>query len=296
MQLCADGNAAVFRDTAREIAVRVTSHPNDQRLSAWLADRLATCGAPVLRPLEPAPRRVGDRFITLWPWCDAPSESVDWRALGGVARAVRECTHEIVLNARHDGVELPSFEQVFVDVLRGRAAQVEAADIVNGRDSERLTAFVDHSIDRLSSTHGARVLAHGDLTPANLVVTSEGDLVAIDLDKACLAPPACDLAIPEFLHWFGYPAHIAQAFRMGYGVSGVSDADVVAMATFRAAYSLLSLGVRAPLEERARVEFGRRIAALRDGRGIEWRSIPKSSSLAAPLGSTPTRHDSVRDR
>lgn len=85
-----------------------------------------------------------------------------------------------------------------VPVLRSRKA-ILAEDIEMAPIGERLRAA---AIDRLEQLVEGSQLSHGDLHPANLIVSDAG-LAVIDWSKAARAAPASDVVRSEMLMRFG---------------------------------------------------------------------------------------------
>ena len=85
-----------------------------------------------------------------------------------------------------------------VPMLRSRKA-ILTGDIEMAPIGGRLRAA---AIDRLDQLGEGDMLSHGDLHPANLIVSGEG-LVAIDWSKAARAMPAADVVRSEMLMRFG---------------------------------------------------------------------------------------------
>ncbi|WHO37831.1 phosphotransferase [Sphingobium sp. AP49] len=85
-----------------------------------------------------------------------------------------------------------------VPLLRSRKA-ILTEDIEMAPVGERLRAV---AIDRLDQLIEGDLLSHGDLHPANLIVTPDG-LAVIDWSKAARAAPAADVVRSEMLMRFG---------------------------------------------------------------------------------------------
>lgn len=105
-----------------------------------------------------------------------------------------------------------------VEEIGGRLAQLHIAiheltvDGLKSRSEDLLERVgrapgVDASVKQLAadSVTGTqdRTLSHGDLHPANVMVSTNGTLLAIDWDFAMMGPPAFDVARAWFLlhHW-----------------------------------------------------------------------------------------------
>lgn len=83
-------------------------------------------------------------------------------------------------------------------VLRSRK-EILAGDIEMAPVGERLRAA---ALDRLDQLIEPNLLSHGDLHPANLIVTPDG-LAVIDWSRAARAAPAADVVRTEMLMRFG---------------------------------------------------------------------------------------------
>jgi len=137
-----------------------------------------------------------------------------------------------------------------VPLLRSRQALlIEDIDVAPISEALRVAA-----IDRLEQLVEGEALSHGDLHPANLIVTAQG-LMVIDWSRAACAAPATDLVRSEMLmrfgpgqasHWWEAPVRdMASGFYM-WRYRRLSGMDKAALAAWRPLVALAWLRQRLP--------------------------------------------------
>jgi hypothetical protein len=156
-------------------------------LVGWLASH----GAPVMAPAEvmpPGPYLVDGWGIAAWRFEDhrpgvVPSPGDTLAALDEL-RAI----------LRHYPGELPAYGPAAADLDLAFAFSLEAG-ILDAAAVDGLRRGRDKLLTRLRALDPALEPQHGDAFPRNTVVGESGAVTWIDLEDACLASPAWDLAV-----------------------------------------------------------------------------------------------------
>ena len=156
-------------------------------LVSWLAAR----GAPVMTPADvmpPGPFLVDGLGIAAWRFVDHRPGSIP--SPGATLAALDEL--RAVLRG-YPG-ELPAYGPAGADLDLALAFALEAG-ILDEAPVDALRRRRDGLLARLRSLDPTLEPQHGDAFPRNTVTTGAGHVVWIDLEDACRASPAWDLAV-----------------------------------------------------------------------------------------------------
>lgn len=247
-----------------DVVLRV-SRPNAPQESALeLADLLTALGVRVPRPARGDVVVDGDLTVTAWPRIAPSPAEPDWREVGRMVARVHELQPEDLPPAYPcpPGESYPwwQFDELLADV-----------DVALDDEACRgLQTTVDRH--RRWSDGVERAVCHGDVHPANVLMTDEGPML-IDWDLLCHAPAAWDHAMLLRLPLWGWPAEWYQTFAAGYGRSMEGDSTAEALADLRLVAATL-MRLRAGLADpRAMPEAQRRLEY--------WRAEPTASRWTA---------------
>lgn len=178
------------------------------------------------------------------------------------------CGFMTQLHARTRSDE-PVDDALALDYLTKLVAQLVGQGVIGSAEQERLHAWRDrwHDSQRLRSA--TQALIHGDATPANLLFSGDGDVVAIDLERMRRDDPAVDLGcvVAELKHWFlratGNPwasewaiRHFYARYRQQLSLSDAALSDLTTRAQFYMGTYLLRISRNAWLD----LDYRRRLA------------------------------------
>jgi Ser/Thr protein kinase RdoA (MazF antagonist) len=212
-------------------------------LARWLGSE----GFPVAAPLANADL-VGDAQVSLWEHIPADADRpIDFEQLGAIVARL----HRIAPPRLTSVVDLPFFADaswlaVEEDLALAQTANLVAADglVALRRQCTELRGWQDRARGE------DLVVCHGDVHPHN-VLTHGDDVVLIDWDAICLAPPAWDHAAlmtwPD--RWGGAPSTYRD-FARGYGADLRNAPVAKELATLRLLAPTINMiinGARSPV-------------------------------------------------
>ena len=161
-----------------------------------------------------------DRW-TVTPPIDGPTGAAmldDLESAATLAARMGELSHSIALTDAH-GLDLGRH------VGESRVARPRRCGLACGAGAVRGRLDVGcHACrpGRVLTSWGRRswspVVAHGDYVPINVILGPDGELVILDLDDLCLAPPIFDLA------WWGWVVRFHHPTAWAIGWSRLLDA------------------------------------------------------------------------
>lgn len=202
----------VFR--AGDLVIRVAAPSADVAGQAALARWLGSRGFRVPAPLGDA-QVVDGATLSLWEHIDADARrAIDFAQLGQLVARL----HQIPPALLDDVAALPFCGDAPWLAVEHHLSLAEQTHLI---DAAGLAALREHCVALRGWQDRARqagsVVCHGDLHPQNVLMSGD-QVVIIDWDAICLAPPAWDHAalIPWAERWDG-PPHTYTDFARGYG-------------------------------------------------------------------------------
>lgn len=199
------GEAYAVRMPRRTAAVGLML--NEQRWLPVLAPRLPTAIPAPVRVGRPAPELGYDVPWSIVPWLDGVNATeLEAPVRGPAAAALAEFVAALGVPAPPDAPANPYRGVPLADrdaTVRARLASVRVPG------AERLVDAWERAL-AASVWAGPKVWLHGDLHPANLVLTPSGSLAAVvDFGDVTAGDPATDLATA----WLTFDAPARQSFR-----------------------------------------------------------------------------------
>ncbi|MDQ0940008.1 phosphotransferase enzyme family protein [Streptomyces sp. V1I1] len=260
--LLALGENAVF--VAGDVVVKVgrdaellARAERELAVGAWLSE----AGVPAVRPAEPKARLVEGHPVTVWhrlPAAVRPAEPAD------LARLLR------LIHA----LPSPSFALPRRELLGGVERWLRlAGDAIDPADAAYLRERRDGFAAAASALtpHLPPGPIHGDALPRNVHVGPDGP-VLVDLETFSGDLREHDLVVMALsLDRYGLAPEAYESFTAEYGwdVREWEGCDVLRGA--RETASCAWVAQHAPANPKAREEFARRVASLRqDARGVRW--------------------------
>jgi Ser/Thr protein kinase RdoA (MazF antagonist) len=246
----------VFR--AGDVVVRVAPASLDVAAQVALARWLRSAGLPVAEPVADV-ELVGDARVSLWEHIDADEgRPIDFERLGEIVARL----HRVAPERLRGLVALPFFGDAAWLGVEERLEAAAAANVVDADGIaalERACAALRGWQDRARASE--LVLCHGDVHPQNVLMRDD-DIVLIDWDSICLAPPAWDHAAlmtwPD--RWGGAP-NTYRDFARGYGAD-LSDSplarDLAALRLLAPTLNMIINGAHDPVfaaQARARMRY-----------------------------------------
>ncbi|MEU8772550.1 aminoglycoside phosphotransferase family protein [Streptomyces sp. NPDC048606] len=232
--------AGLLERAGREVAV-----------AGWLAAE----GVPAVRAAEPAPRLVDGHPVTLWhrlPDAVRPAGPEDLAALLGALHAL----------------PAPPFALPARDLLGGVERWLRlAGDHVDPEDARYLRARRDAYAGEVAALapHLEPGPIHGDALPRNVHVGPDGP-VLVDLETVSGDLREHDLVVMALSRdRYGLPDSAYEAFVTAYGWDVRAWEGCALLRGARETASCAWVAQHAPGNPKARAEFRRRVASLRDG-------------------------------
>ncbi|MEU6314771.1 aminoglycoside phosphotransferase family protein [Streptomyces sp. NPDC047014] len=241
--------AALLERAARELAV-----------AGWFAE----CGIPAVRAAEPEPRMVEGHPLTVW------------HRLPDAVRPAGAGDLAVLLRAVH-ALPAPPFALPARDLLAGVDRWLRlAGDAVDPADVAYLRARGDAYAARIAALppHLTPGPIHGDALPRNVHVGPDGP-VLVDLETVSADLREHDLVVMALARdRYGLPAAEYEAFTAAYGWDVREWEGCAVLRGARETASCAWVAQHAPGNPRARSEFHRRVASLREGDPeIRWHSF-----------------------
>lgn len=221
--LLREGMNAIF--CADDVILRVGAPTVNAHASIELAEFWSERGVAVPRPVNDDVAVSGDLSVTSWERIESTGTPIDWAAVGVMIRTVHDTDPATLPRT----VPLPSpttFAWWHFAVLLDQVD--EALDPV-------ASAGIRATVERYAgwSDVDGQVVCHGDVHPANVIMSSTGP-VLLDWDLLCWAPPGWDHA--PMMSWerrWGGTAGAYEQFARGYGRSLRDDPTAQALAELR---------------------------------------------------------------
>jgi len=263
--LLALGENAVF--TAGDLVVKVGRDAElldrarrELDVALWLAE----AGVPAVRAAEPKPLLVEEHPVTVWhrlPEAVRPAEPRDLAELLRVVHALPSPPFALPPRELLGGVER---------WLRLAGDAIDPADAAYLR--ERRDGFAEAAgalTPRLSPGP-----IHGDALPRNVHVGPDGP-VLVDLETFSADLREHDLVVMALSRdRYGLPAESYSSFTEAYGWDVREWEGCSVLRGARETASCAWVAQHAPSNPKALVEFGRRVASLRDGdETVRWYSF-----------------------
>ncbi|WP_420079239.1 aminoglycoside phosphotransferase family protein [Streptomyces sp. JL4002] len=241
--------AALADRAARELAV-----------AGWFA----ACGVPAVRAAEPKPRLVEGHPLTLW------------HRLPDAVRPAGPEDLAVLLRAVH-ALPAPPFPLPARDLLSGVERWLRlAGDAVDPADAAYLRARRDAYAGEVAAltAHLEPGTVHGDALPRNVHVGPDGP-VLVDLETVSHDLREHDLVVMALARdRYGLPAEEYEAFAAAYGWDVREWEGCAVLRGARETASCAWVAQHAPGNPRARAEFRRRVASLRDGAAeVRWHAF-----------------------
>ena len=255
-ELLALGENAVF--AAGDLVVKVGRDAellDRARRELAVALWLAQAGVPAVRAAEPEARLVAGHPVTVWHRLPAPVRPAEPRDLAELLRTVHALpTPAFALPRR----ELLSGVERWLRLAGDAIDPADAAYLRERRDGFRTAAAA--LTPRLPPGP-----IHGDALPRNVHVDPDGP-VLVDLETFSADLREHDLVVMALSRdRYGLPAEAYDSFTDAYGWD-VRDWDGCAVLRgARETASCAWVAQHAPSNPKAREEFERRVASLRDG-------------------------------
>lgn len=261
------GENAVFALDGPGVVVRVGRDPallerarREVRVASWLAEE----GVPAVRPAEgaPEPRLVDGHPVSFWRRLPDPVRPPGGADLAGLLRRVHS-------------LERPSFALPPRDLLSGVERWLAAAEgHIDPADAAYLAERRDAFAERLRGLDPplAPGPVHGDALLRNVHVGPDGP-VLVDLETFADDMREHDLVVMWLMRdRYGMPAEEYRAFTAVYGWDAAQWEGAAVLRGARETASAAWVAQHAPGRPRARAEFERRVASLRDGDpSVRWR-------------------------
>jgi aminoglycoside phosphotransferase (APT) family kinase protein len=161
-----------------------------------------------------------DRW-TVTPWIDGPTGAAmldDLESAATLAARMGELSQSIALTDAQ-GLDLDATWADPASLGRAVAGWLAAlASSVDGWMADVLHADLTRVLTSWGQRSWSPVVAHGDYVPINVVIGPDGELVILDLDDLCLAPPIFDIA------WWGWVVRFHHPTAWAIGWSRLLDA------------------------------------------------------------------------
>ncbi|WP_142214960.1 phosphotransferase enzyme family protein [Streptomyces sp. SLBN-118] len=260
--LLALGENAVFG--AGEVVVKIGRHAElmaraerELAVGAWLEES----GVPAVRPAEPKARLVEGHPVTVW------------HRLPEAVRAAEPADLAELLRLIH-ALPSPDFSLPRRDVLGGVERWLRlAGDAIHPADAAYLRERRDGFAEAASmlTPHLQAGPIHGDALPRNVHVGPDGPVV-VDLETFSDDLREHDLVVMALARdRYGLTPEAYESFTGAYGWDVREWEGCAVLRGARETASCAWVAQHAPTNPRAREEFARRVASLRDGaEGIRW--------------------------
>ncbi|MET9320661.1 aminoglycoside phosphotransferase family protein [Streptomyces sp. NPDC003038] len=260
--LLAFGENAVFAvgelvvKVGRETALLARAE-RELAVARWLAE----AGVAAVRPAEPKPRLVAGHPVTLWHRLPDPVRPAGAEDLAVLLRQIH-------------ALPAPPFALPARDLLGGVERWLRlAGDAVDPADAAYLRARRDAYADEVAALtpHLPPGPIHGDALPRNVHVGPDGP-VLLDLETVSADLREHDLVVMALSRdRYGLPPEQYEAFVTAYGWDVRDWAGCAVLRGARETAGCAWVSQHAPASPKARAEFRRRVASLRDDdRETRW--------------------------
>lgn len=226
-------------------------------IAAWLAE----AGVPAVRAARPEPLLVEGHPVTVWHRLPDPVRPAEPRDLAELLRLVH-------------ALPTPSFGLPPRDLLSGVERWLRlAGDAVDPADADFLRGRRD-GFATAAAALSPRLPAgpiHGDALPRNVQVGPDGP-VLVDLETVSADLREHDLVVMALSRdRYGLSARAYDSFTEAYGWDVREWAGCAVLRGARETASCAWVAQHAPANPKARAEFARRVASLRDGdEAVRW--------------------------
>lgn len=260
--LLALGENAVF--AAGEVVVKIGRDAEllgraerELAVGAWLEES----GVPAVRPAEPMPLLVEGHPVTVWHRLPDPVREAEPADLAGLLRLIH-------------ALPSPAFSLPRRDVLGGVERWLRlAGDAIAPADAAYLRERRDGFAEAASTLtpHLQPGPIHGDALPRNVHVGPDGPVV-VDLETFSQDLREHDLVVMALaLDRYGLAMEAYESFTRAYGWDVREWDGCGVLRGARETASCAWVAQHAPTNPRAREEFARRVASLREGaEGVRW--------------------------
>lgn len=258
-ELLALGENAVFGTGGLVVKVGrdATEHSellDRARREVSLASWLAECGIPAVRAAEPGARSVDGHPVTLWhrlPDAVRPAGPADLASLLRLVHALPAPSFALPRRELLGGVERWLR-------IAGDAIDPDDADYLRGRRD----GFAEAAAALTPQLPPGPI--HGDALPRNVHVGPDGP-VLVDLETFSMDLREHDLVVMALSRdRYGLPAEAYSAFTSAYGWDVREWPGCPVLRGARETASCAWVAQHAPANPKARAEFRRRVASLRD--------------------------------
>ncbi|MFF6994471.1 phosphotransferase enzyme family protein [Streptomyces sp. NPDC008313] len=261
-RLLALGENAVF--AASDLVVKVGRGAellDRARREVDIADWLADAGVPAVRAARPEALLVNGHPVTVWHRLHEAVRPAGPGDLAGLLRVVH-------------ALPSPSFALPPRELLDGVERWLRlAGDAIDPADAEYLRERRDGFAAAAAglTPHLPPGPIHGDALPRNVHVGPDGP-VLVDLETFSADLREHDLVVMALSRdRYGLPADAYDAFTRGYGWDVREWDGCGVLRGARETASCAWVAQHAPSNPKARAEFGRRVASLRDGdETVRW--------------------------
>jgi hypothetical protein len=264
-ELLALGENAVF--AAGDLVVKVGRDAellDRARRELAVALWLAQAGVPAVRAAEPEARLVAGHPVTVWHRLPAPVRPAEPRDLAELLRTVH-------------ALPAPAFDLPHRELLGGVERWLRlAGDAIDPADAaylrERRDGFTTAAATLTPQLPPGPI--HGDALPRNVHVGLDGP-VLVDLETFSADLREHDLVVMALARdRYGLPAEAYDSFTDAYGWDVRAWDGCAVLRGARETASCAWVAQHAPSNPKAREEFQRRVASLRDGdETVRWYSF-----------------------
>lgn len=226
-------------------------------VAVWLAE----ADVPAVRAAEPEPRLVDGHPVTLWQRLPDAVRPAEPRDLAGLLRWVHT-------------LPAPPFALPRRELLDGVERWLRlAGDAIDPADA----AYLRERRDGFAASAAALVPhlppgpVHGDALPRNVHIGPDGP-VLVDLETFSADLREHDLVVMALSRdRYGLPAEAYESFTAAYGWDVREWDGCAVLRGARETASCAWVAQHAPSNPKARAEFERRVASLRDGdASVRW--------------------------
>jgi hypothetical protein len=198
----------VGRARERGLVVRVTDHAHRDRLTS-VTTRLAAHGVPVLTPVGRVdPGLPQGRGVSWWPWVPGVDGSELHTCDAAADGALHDVGHAVGLLHSVDASQVTHLRtRGWADVRDAAVSSVELLEAVSPGTAGSARRVLDQLPEQAPAVAGAPlgaratpghhrplVVCHGDLSLDQFLVSTSGEVLLTDFDRAVAAPAVLDHA------------------------------------------------------------------------------------------------------